>query len=249
MRLRRVVPVAIVLWAGAVIVAAVAGRPASPMPPRVSALTSSVPAQQVRRLEITAGRGLVTIGAAPGDTVDFAVEVSSGAAGPALVRGPQADAALATIESAVRGDTLTARLGGTYGSGLTERWTVRVPARLAADVVLDRGEIAVSGVEGGVRARTQSGVNGAPGRIVVDVPRGALDLSMGVGKIDAHTDEAPRGAIDVRSTVGHATLTLDGREIVTDQAPGPGQRARLSGADAGGIVVRVSVGDARVRVR
>jgi hypothetical protein len=53
----------------------------------------------------------------------------------------------------------------------------------------------------------------------------------------------------VRSQVGHVRLSLEGHAIVTTDQYGAGERVRLEGDGSDGVIARVSVGDAHVRVR
>jgi hypothetical protein len=246
---RSIAVVGLVLWGAAIVAAAVAGKPAPPPAPSTNALSTSVPAAGLLRVEISAGQGQVDIGVTPGDQIEIAVALESRGTGVRLLGMPPGDAARTTLDAAMQGQTLRARVSGAVGDGLIERWAVRVPARLAAEVTLRRGAITVTGVEGGVRASADSGVGQAAGAIAVDVPRGPLMLTMGVGTIRAHTGETPPGDIDVRSQVGHARLSLEGHAIVTTDQYGAGERVRLEGDGTDGVVARVSVGDAHVRVR
>jgi hypothetical protein len=249
MSLRPVVIGGLTLWGAAVVIAAVAGRGANAPAPSNRGLSATIPAAGVTRLEIVAGNGQVVVSVVPDDEIRVAVDVSNGMSGIRLLGAPPGDASHTELDANTTGPTVRLRLRGTLGDGLDERWTVRVPARLAADVTVHQGTIEITGIEGGVRAAADAGRGHAPGVIHVDVPRGPLDLSMGVGSIDAHTSEAPRGSVDVRSKVGRAALVLDGHEIVAEREPGPGDRVQLTGDGPDGITVRVSVGDARVRIR
>jgi len=249
MSLRSLALVGLVLWGAAVVGAAVAGRPVAVVPRGTNALTASVPAAGLSRIEISAGLGQIDLGVAPGDQIEIAVALESGGVAGRLIGTPVGDAARTTLDSTVRGETLGARVAGAVGEGLTEHWTVRVPARLAADVTLDRGVIHITEVQGGVRAAAHAGVGHEPGVIDVDVPRGALALTMGVGTIRAHTRETPPGDIDVQSRVGRARLSIDGHDLVTTGQHGSGERVRLAGDGTDGLVIRVSVGDAHVQVR
>jgi len=249
MSIRVLALVGLVIWGAAVVASAVAGRPGPVPPPSTNALTTTVPAAGLSRIEISAGQGQVEIGVTPADQIEINVALESGGDGTRLIGTTPGDAAHTDLDAAIQGQTLRARVAGSIGAGLTERWTVRVPARLAAEVTLRRGAVQITGVEGGVRASTDAGIGHDPGAITVDVPRGSLMLSMGVGTIRARTGETPSGDIDVQSRVGRAHLSLDGHDIVTSGQHGAGERVRLAGDGTDGVRVRVSVGDADVRVR
>ncbi|HUL74093.1 MAG TPA: hypothetical protein VLT86_13385 [Vicinamibacterales bacterium] len=248
MKFRSLVVAGLVVWTAAVVTAAVAGRrSALSTPAAARTLASTLPGAGVEAVAIDAGRGSVIVKASPDDQIEATVTVSREARGVVILGAPMGDPAQVELQSNVDRGTLRLRLGG--ASGLDERWVVKVPARLSAAVALARGRIEVSGLEGGVRAHAEAGLDSAPGAILVDVPRGRLELSLGVGSIDARTGESPRGDISVRSSVGHAQLVLDGHEILPGQEPGPGEQVRLTGDGQDGIALRVSVGDARLRIR
>jgi hypothetical protein len=249
MTMRSIAVTGLVLWGVAVVAAAVAGKPAPAVAPSTNALSTTLPATGLTRVEISAGQGQVDVGVTPSDQIEIAIALESGATGVRLIGSPRGDAARTTLDAAAHGGTLRARVAGEIGDGLIEHWTVRVPARLAAEVTLHRGAITVAGVEGGVRASADSGLGHQEGAIDVDVPRGPLTLTLGVGTIRAHTGETPPGDIDVRSRVGHARLSLEGHDIVIPDQHGAGERVRLKGDGSDGVVASVSVGNAHVRVR
>ena len=248
MTTRAVVITGLLLWGAAVVGAAVAGRSGPAPEPKTNALQATVPAAALSRIEISGGEGQIDLGVTPDDQIEIAIALESGGAGT-RVMGRVGDAARTSLDTAVQGQALRARVAGGIGDGLIEHWTVRVPARLAAELTLHRGAIHVSGIEGGVRASADAGIDHDFGAIVVDVPRGALALTMGVGTIRAHTGETPRGDIDVRSRVGRARLSLDGHDLVATGQYGSGERLRLAGDGTDGVVAHVSVGDAFVRIR
>ena len=249
MTMRSIAVIGLALWGAAVVAAAVAGRPAPTPAPSTNALSTTVSAAGLWRVDISAGQGQVEVGVTPGDQIEIAVALESGGTGARLPGTSRGDAARTTLDAAVQSQTLRARVSGAIGDGLIERWAVRVPARLAAEVTLRRGVITVTGVEGGVRASADSGVGQELGAIAVDVPRGPLLLTLGVGTIRARAGETPPGDIDVRSRVGHARLSLEGHDIVTTDQYGAGEHVRLKGDGTDGVIARVSVGDAHVRVR
>ncbi len=250
MSIRPVVVGGLLLWGAAVVAAAVAGGGrATSSPPARNALATTIPAAGVSSLELVAGEGQVDVGVTSADQIEIAVALESRLNGATLIHGVAADAARTSLDAAVSGHAVRARVTGALGEGLVERWTVRVPARLAADVTLRHGDIHITGLEGGVHASTDSGFGHDAGAIDVDVPRGSLTLTMGMGTIHARIGATPPGTIDVQSRVGRARLALDGHNLDTDHEPGPGERVRLTGDGTEGVRVHVSVGDAFVTIR
>ena len=91
--------------------------------------------------------------------------------------------------------------------------------------------------------------HGAALGVDVEVPGGALDLRMGVGRLRAATSTASHGRVDVRSRVGNARLSIDGHEIQAARKPGPGHRLQLSGRAGDALTLDVKVGDASLTIR
>jgi hypothetical protein len=147
---------------------------------------------------------------------------------------------------------LTLRLLDKGTGPLEGRWSIKAPAALLARLSLERGHIGVTGMAGGVIASARSGLGEEPGEIRVDVPRGPLTLGLGVGTIRATTMAPSYGEVQVQSSVGDASLVVDGHDVVSPRAPGPGHRLHLGAPDRPGgdaIAIRVEVGDAMLRIR
>ena len=235
MSLRRVIAVTGVLW----LIATAAAFVASPHGATVHMLrhlTTTVQASRLARLDlsITGGSNGVDVRAASPadsrgpDTVDVEVFVHGGGVLP-LISKPSPDLGPVALDASPSGDGLRLGLSGLSGilpESIKTEWTISVPARFAARIVMGSGRVTVQGLEGG------------------------LDAEVAVGSIRARVPNARTGSIDVRSTVGRSSVRVDGEEIQAPWQYGPGSHLRLDGARASSdaIRLRVTVGDARIVV-
>lgn len=213
-------------------------------------LTSTWPAEGLTELKVAASDGEVTITAADIAQVEVSVDVRQARQGSSFFSRfrRSGNPGAAQVQHQESGGRSTVRLEGGDGP-LEEHWTIRVPKHFGTQVEMGDGRLSVTGVEGGVWAKANAGLDSSPGRMTVDVPGGALDLSLAVGQIIATTGSTTHGDVDVRSDVGDAKLSLAGRDIDAPREPGPGHRLRLEGEGPHALRVRVNVGDATLRIR
>jgi hypothetical protein len=252
MRIRSVVVAGLVVWVSAFVAVAIATRElAGDREFPVRTLTSHVPAAGVTVVDLETGDAEVEVVAGPDDAIDVRVEASPASARRIGIGSPSGDPARADLETTVSNGVLKVRLLDHQMGAFEGRWTITAPARVAARLAIRDGRVDVTGLTGGVTASMGAGLHTNAGRIHVDVPRGALDLSIGVGDVDAKTGAAGYGKVDVRSTVGDASLYVDGHAVDAPHEPGPGHRLQLApGGTAGDdLKVRATVGSASLRIR
>jgi hypothetical protein len=234
---------------GAVLAAAVSAQPVQTAGfNRV--LTATIPAAQLTHLDLTALDGSVDLKADPNPAAtDVTISVAIDPPRARNFRTP-ASADLTAIALDWRADRKVLRVGLTNAraGNVEAAWTITVPARFSARIDAHDGAVAVEGIAGGVDADLNSGLGGRGGRIDVNVPRGKLALSIGVGDIRAIRSDAAFGNAVVRATVGDAKLYLLGHEIVAPHAPGPGHKVSLDGKGGDSLSLKVSVGDVSLKI-
>jgi hypothetical protein len=208
------------------------------------------PATGLNELKLDASDGEVTISAADITEIDLTVDVRPARQGGSFFSRfrSSGNPAAAQLRHQESGGRTTVRLEGGHGP-LEAHWTIRVPKHFRVQVEMEDGRLTITGIEGGVWAKANAGLGSRPGTMTVDVPGGALDLSLAVGHVTATTGSTDHGAVDVSSDVGDAKLTLAGRAINAPREPGPGHRLRLEGEGPYALRVRVNVGDASLRIR
>jgi len=86
------------------------------------------------------------------------------------------------------------------------------------------------------------------GSVVVDVPRGELDVTMKVGKIRLMDRSPAIGDIRLSARVGEVSLRLDGRTFEIPSEPGPGTHVSVNGDGRDRVVARIEVGDIDARL-
>lgn len=125
-----------------------------------------------------------------------------------LSRDTTRDLMAATLRQARDVDTLTVALVYPSGEGrsdIQERWSVRVPARLALDADLYAGQLKIDGMEGGIRAHLKAG------ELEIRSPAGGIHAAVDYGRLKVDSDSAQPGTLSVNSDHGLAVLSLDGK--------------------------------------
>lgn len=213
-------------------------------------LTATIPAAQLTHLDLNALDGVVDLKA---DSNPSATDVTVTVAldpprGKNFRKAAPADPENVSIDWTADKNVLHLGLKNAGVGNIEATWTITVPARFSARVDMHDGAVIVSGLSGGVEADVNAGVGGQRGSIDVQVPRGRLALSMGVGNIRATRGSTEFSSAVVRATVGDAELFLLGHEIVAPHEPGPGHRVSLDGKGPDTLSVKVSVGDVSLKI-
>lgn len=218
--------------------------------PARSVLNATIPAAQLTHLDLQALDGAVDLKADPNPAAtDVKISVALDAPRAKNFRKPAA-ANIAAIALDWRADQTVLRVGlKNAGEGNVEAsWTITVPARFSARIEAHDGAVVVDGIAGGVEASVNAGLGGRRGVIDVNVPRGRLALSMGVGNVRASRASADFSSATVAARVGDAEIFLLGHEIVAPREPGPGHRVSLDGKGPDTISLKVSVGDVSLKI-
>jgi hypothetical protein len=216
--------------------------------PRV--LTASISAAGLTHLDLTALDGQVDITTSADPSAD-AISISVSLDPPRLqnfLRAKPADVDTVALRTVNNQNVLRVGLTNARAGNIEANWTIVVPARFSARVDSHDGAISISGLEGGIDAEVNSGLGGHGARMTIDVPRGRVALSVGVGDITLRRRSAAFDRADISASVGNAKLYVLGHEIKAPHEPGPGHRIQLDGDGPDVIKARVSVGDVSVHI-
>jgi hypothetical protein len=205
-------------------------------------LTATVSADAVDELGLDSGVGDVVLEAADGDTVDVEVILEPRRGGLfSSMKRAEREVESATLETAIDGRTLRLQIrSDSDDRRFEERWSVRLPARLAVRVDTGVGDVRIDGIEGGVRL--DSGV----GDVRITVPGGDIDVDSGVGDVEVRSSEAAYGRIRCSGGVGDAELRIGGTRISEDGFVG--SDADWNGTGPGRIRIDTGVGDITVHL-
>lgn len=151
----------------------------------------------------------------------------------------------AELKHELRGSTLVLSLdyprNRNGDDDIEEEWLIRMPARMAADVNLNVGELEIRGLAGGVSAEVNVG------ELDINVERGDVSAEVNVGELSIVSRTDSPGEFDLSVNVGDARLRINGESIEPE-------RGWIGGSlehDAGGeddISAETNVGDVRVEV-
>jgi hypothetical protein len=124
-----------------------------------------------------------------------------------------------------------------------ERWTVEVPWHFGVSGELDRAEVVVDGLAGGVDVDLGNGV------LRVEVPGGDVRARIQKGDVIVRTRSKSVGPVSMTSEVGNVDLVIDGGSVRGGSSPGPGHRVEYAGLGRDRISLETIVGDIRLEVR
>ncbi|MHB8424876.1 MAG: hypothetical protein ACYDB9_06950 [Gammaproteobacteria bacterium] len=124
-----------------------------------------------------------------------------------------------------------------------QKWSVRVPARLAVDINMKVGQATVTGIAGGVHADLNVG------EIDLDTPRGPMSADVNVGQIRATSGSAQHGNITLSSTIGEAALYINGKRVgAAGGHSGLGRSIHFGGSGPDSMKLSVNVGEVDLRI-
>ncbi|HSC47858.1 MAG TPA: hypothetical protein VLG68_07215 [Gammaproteobacteria bacterium] len=218
--------------------------------PIARTLNADIPAAGLDTLALRVGVGAVHLTAAGDDRVHVVVKLrqkeqeflwffhwaSSGSA---------QDIAAASITQERQGGRLS--LSIKYPSkddeeDLKQEWQVQLPARLAAKVDMNVGELSIEGNAGGVDAKLNVG------ELSIDSLRGPLSASVNVGEIRVKSASAQHGEISLSSNIGDAELYIKGEKSGSKSHGGLGNSLSLEGSGPDNMKLSVNIGEVSLRL-
>lgn len=203
-------------------------------------ITRSFPAANLQAFRVDARVGDVRVRATNTNEVSLRLELEARREGSSWFgRDRKGDPHGVELEASTSSGMLRLTLRGER-KGLHERWTLTVPARLAAEIELEVGDVEARDLAGGVRVHVNVG------DITLDVARGAIDAEVNVGDIKARTATDAYEEVRLESSVGDADLRVGTNRIESrnKRRYGPGEDVRWSGIGRDRIRMEVNVGDA-----
>jgi hypothetical protein len=200
-------------------------------------LTANDSGQGLTALDIEGHVGKMHILA--GTSADIRVRVDVRASRDARSRGNPQNVDLRINRS---GSKLEVSLAGDH-KDLEEDWTLEIPAQLQVEAEFGVGDLNIQGVRGGLKAKV--GV----GTLNIDVPEGSIDAENGVGKIIVKSGTGSYGNVEMRTSVGNASVRVDGRQIrQQNRPPGPSEHIALNGSGRDQFKIHSGVGDAELTI-
>ena len=125
---------------------------------------------------------------------------------------------------------------------LKQEWQVQFPARLAAKVDMNVGDLSITGNSGGVDAKLNVG------ELTIESLRGSLKASVNVGEVRAKSASTQHGEISLSSSVGDAELYIKGEKTGLKAHGGLGNSLNLDGSGPDSMELSVNVGEVSLRL-
>ena len=140
------------------------------------------------------------------------------------------------------GTTLSAKVEPSTKDRCDEHWTVEIPAALRVAAQMDRADVRVDGVGGGVELDIGNGT------VRVAVPQGDLRAHVEKGDVIAVSRTRSPGRIRVEAEVGRVELRMFGGLVRHTPPPGPGDWIAVDGSGVDDMSVTSTVGNATLVV-
>lgn len=200
-------------------------------------ISKNFPAADLKRFHVEARVGSVRVRATNTNEVRMKLELEAKREGGWLL-GRKGDPHGVELDSRSVAGTLHLTLRGER-KGLSEKWVLEVPARLAAEINVEVGDVEARGMEGGARIHVNVG------EIDLDVVRGEIDAKVNVGDIRARTASDDYNDVRLEANVGDTDLRVGSQNVPSShRGYGPGDSARWNGTGRERIRLEVNVGDA-----
>jgi len=201
-------------------------------------ISKNFPAASLQGFRVEARVGDVRVRATNTNEISLKLELEARREGGWLL-GSKGDPRDVELDESTGGSTLRLSLRGNR-KGLNERWTLTVPAKLAAEIKVDVGDVEARDIAGGAHITVNVG------NIELDIPHGEIDAKVNVGDIKARTATDAYDDVRLESNVGDADLRVGSQRINSNNKRryGPGEDVRWSGTGRDRIRMEVNVGDA-----
>lgn len=203
-------------------------------------LEGSQDAARLELVSLEAGVGDITITGTDVDRVEYEVVLKPRRGGLfSSMRSAQREVDTATLRADVVGRELRLEVRSDDDDRrFEERWTIRVPRRLALDLESGVGDVEIRDVAGGIDL--EIGVGDAS----VEAVGGDVSVEVGVGEVGVRGIADAYGRVECEGGVGDARLLVRGERVESEGLVGHSAEWRGDGPDE--INVEVGVGDAEV---
>lgn len=205
----------------------------------------TVSAAGIQELAVKGHIGKIEVRTTTADQVVLRLRIKPKSYRSWLFTSREGDPDRAELRSEARGATLAFDLRyDDDRDGIEEHWEFQVPARLAARLNLNVGDIDVRGLSGGLTLKLNVG------DISADIPAGDVTADVNVGDIKVTTATISYGLIRLEANVGGTRIEGAGSaRIRRSRGYGPGDSASLEGDGRDRIRLEVNVGDASLHLR
>lgn len=200
--------------------------------PEQDPLTVTVLAADYAGIDVDGRDGRLRVTAGDGDSVRVRVTLS----------GRCTTSASRVVHSPASGARLRVRVEPSTKGVCDEEWTLEVPARFAVSGDLDRADVEVDGVSGGVD------LDVGKGTLRITVPGGDLRAHVANGDVIAETSTDSHGSVRAESQVGDVHVSLFGGTVRHSNPPGPGDWVEIGGTGRDRIALKTTVGNIRLAI-
>ncbi len=205
-----------------------------------------MPAAGIEQLYLESEVGKIMLTAADTDTIAWQLEIVANNNHSTVSQKQREQAANAEL-SAERLDD-QARLTFVWPRGVKrdknihERWTITVPARLAAKVDLHIGELGITGLAGGVEVDLDIG------ELTITVPRGDVYAEVGIGDANIINGTTDLGEVDLDVDIGAVRFDGYADAPQADYAFPVGQELHFDADGEDDIQVNSNIGNVAVEI-
>lgn len=214
-------------------------------------LQASAATEGVNRITFVAGVGQFKLSASPDDKVHVQVRLERKSQNFLWFFHWMSDTTAhafeqVTLQQHQQADGITYSLQ--YPDHLDEgdvkqNWDIQVPARLAVKVQMKVGQLALTGVTGGVE------VDLNVGEVTLNTPAGPMHARVNVGQIRATSATIQPGDIRLKTTIGDARLYMKDRvDHDNMHHDGLGRTISVTGKGADQMDLAVNIGEVTLHV-